>query len=79
MLCRRCERRLWSPKLLQFWTSPPSVWGVAPLGDLICLRCGSVLPPELTTERFLARLSQLGQFGLGAAGGPLLRPGGEER
>ncbi len=79
MLCRRCERRLWSPKLLQFWTSPPSVWGVAPLGDLICLRCGAVLPPELTTERFLARLSQLGQFGLGAAGGPLLRPDGEER
>ena len=79
MLCRRCERRLWSPNVLRFWTSPRSVWGTEQLGDLICLRCGAILPPELVTERFLNRLSQLGQFGLAAAGGPLLRPDLEER
>jgi len=44
------------------------------LGDLICLRCGTILPPELVAERFLSRLSQLGQFGLAAAGRPLLGP-----
>jgi hypothetical protein len=49
------------------------------LGDLICLSCGTVLPPELVTERFLDRLSQLGQFGLDAAGGPLLEPDVEDR
>jgi hypothetical protein len=74
MLCRRCERRLWSPKLLRFWTSPHRVWGTAPLGDVICVRCGAVLPADLVTERYLSRLSQLGQFGLAAAGRPLLKP-----
>jgi hypothetical protein len=78
MLCRRCERRLWSPKLLQFWTSARSVWGTAPLGDVICVRCGAVLPADLVTERYLGRLSQLAQFGLAAAARPLLKPDAED-
>ena len=74
MLCRRCERRLWSPKVLRFWSSPRSVWGTEQLGDLICLRCGAVLPTELVTERLLGGLSRLARFGLGAGGRPLLQP-----
>jgi hypothetical protein len=42
------------------------------------VRCGAVLPADLVTERYLSRLSQLGQFGLGAAGRPLLKPDPEE-
>ena len=78
ILCQRCERRLWNPKLLRFRTSPPSVWGASRLGDLICARCGSLLPAEMVTERLLGKLSQLGQFGLAAAAGPLLKPAGTD-
>ncbi len=74
MLCRRCERRACSKQLLRFWTSPRAVWGTLPLDDVICARCGAVLPAELTTERFLRKLSDLSQFGLGAAERPLLAP-----
>jgi hypothetical protein len=78
VLCRRCEHRVWSTRLIPFWTSPARVWGASRLGDLICVRCGGVLPPERVTERLLGALSQLGQFGLAAAGRPLLRPDAEE-
>jgi hypothetical protein len=78
MLCQRCERRLWNPKLLRFWTSPRTVWGASRLGDLICARCGSVLPADMVTERLLGKLSQLGQFGLDAAARPLLKPAGND-
>src|SRR5437660_4299613 len=79
MLCRRCERRAWSARMLRFWSSPQSVWSAARLRDLICTRCGAVLPAELVTERLLGKLSQLGRFGLNAAGRPLLEPGRPER
>ena len=58
ILCQRCKRRLWSPKLLRIWTS----------------RSGSVPAAEMVTERLLSKLSQLGQFGLDAAARPLLKP-----
>jgi hypothetical protein len=78
ILCQRCERRLRNPKLLRFWISPRSGWGKSRLGDLICARCGSVLPAEMVTERLLSKLSQLGQFGLDAAARPLLKPAGND-
>ena len=78
ILCQRCERGLWNPKLLRFWTSPPNGWGASRLGDLICARCGSVLPAEMVTERLLTKLSQLGRFGLDAAARPLLKPAGND-
>src|SRR3989442_12905474 len=68
MLCRRCECRLWSPRLMKFWTPSRRVWGARRLCDLLCARCGAVLPAELVTERLLGKLSQLGRFGL--AGSP---------
>src|SRR5947208_1966419 len=46
MLCRRCERRLWSPQLMKFWTPSRGVWGARRLGDLLCARCGALLPAE---------------------------------
>jgi len=45
------------------------------LGDLICMRCGAVLPQDLVTERLLGTLSRLGRLGLAAAAPPLLGPG----
>ena len=59
MLCRRCERRLWSPRLMKFWTPSRRVWGARRLGDLLCARCGAVLPMELVTEHLLEKLSVL--------------------
>src|SRR2546428_1445352 len=77
MLCRRCERRLWSPRLMNLWTASRRVWGARRLGDLLCARCGAVLPAELVTERLLGKLSQLGRFGLAGSPKPLLgRAGG---
>jgi hypothetical protein len=73
MLCQRCDRGAWSKRLLRFWTSPRAVWGTTPLSDVICIRCGAVLPVDLVAERFLGKLSHLSQFGLGAAEGPLLK------
>ncbi len=74
MLCPRCERHLWTARLRRLWTSPAAVWGASRLSDLICARCGAVLPAELVTERLLDKLSQLGQVGLAAAAPPLLEP-----
>ena len=74
MLCRRCERRSWSARMLRFWSSPESVWSASRLRDLICTRCGAVLPTELVTERLLGKLTQMGRFGLSAAERPLLEP-----
>jgi len=54
------------------------VWGASRLSDLICARCGAVLPAELVTERLLDKLSQLGQVGLAAAAPPLLEPARED-
>jgi hypothetical protein len=62
VLCQRCKRRLWSPKLLRFWTS----------------RSGSVPAAEVVTERLLSKLSKLGQFGLAPAARPLLKPAGDD-
>src|SRR5438132_214841 len=42
MLCRRCERRAWSARMLRFWSSPQNVWSASRLSDLICTRCGAV-------------------------------------
>jgi len=64
--------------MLRLWTSPQSVWAASRLRDVICARCGSVLPAELVTERMLGKLSQLGRFGLAAAGRPLLEPDGRD-
>jgi len=72
MLCRRCERRLWSPRLMKFWTPSRRVWGARRLGDLLCARCGAVLPMELVTEHLLEKLSELGRFGLAGSPKPLL-------
>jgi hypothetical protein len=72
LLCRRCERRLWGGKLLRFWAAPGSVWGARRISELICHRCGGVLPADLVTERLLSKLSQLGRFGLAGAERPLL-------
>ena len=74
MLCRRCERRAWSARMLRFWSSPQNVWSASRLSDLICTRCGAVLPTELVTERLLSKLTQMGRFGLSAAERPLLEP-----
>jgi len=60
--------------MARFWSSPQAVWSASRLTDLICTRCGAVLPTELVTERLLGKLTQLGQFGLSAAGRPLLEP-----
>ncbi|OLB04160.1 MAG: hypothetical protein AUH06_12715 [Gemmatimonadetes bacterium 13_2_20CM_69_27] len=79
MLCRRCEHRAWSARMVRFWSSPQSVWSAARLSDLICARCGGVLPMDLVTERLLGKLSQLGRFGLAAAGRPLLEPDRPDR
>ena len=79
MLCRRCERRAWSARMLRFWSSPQSVWSASRLSDLICTRCGAVLPTELVTERLLGKLTQMGRFGLSAAGRPLLEPDRPEK
>ena len=79
MLCRRCERRVWTNQLLRFWTSPRIVWGTAALGDVSCARCGTVLPPDLVTERFLGKLAHLNRVGLGAAQRPLLERAGKDR
>jgi hypothetical protein len=79
MLCRRCVHHLWSPQLLQFWTSPESVWGASRLGDLICMRCGAVLPAGLAADQLLGTLSRLGHIGFAAASRPLLGPPGEDR
>ena len=65
--------------MLRFWSSPQSVWSASRLRDLICTRCGAVLPTELVTERLLGKLSQLGRFGLAAAERPLLEPDPPER
>ena len=74
MLCRRCEHRAWSPRMMRFWSSPQTVWSASRLTDLICTRCGAVLPTDLVTERLLGKLSQMGRFGLSAAEQPLLEP-----
>ena len=79
MLCRRCECRLWSPRLMKFWTPSRRVWGARRLGDLLCARCGAVLPAELVTERLLGKLSQLGRFGLAGSPKPLLERAEEDR
>src|SRR2546425_13376773 len=79
MLCRRCERRLWSPRLMKFWTASRRVWGARRLGDLLCARCGAVLPAELVTERLLGKLSQLGRFGLAGSPKTLLERAEEGR
>jgi hypothetical protein len=79
MLCRRCDRRLRRTTLPLFWTSPARVWGASRLGDLICVRCGAVLPADLITERLLRTLSRLGRLGLAAADPPLLQPKAEDR
>ncbi len=60
--------------MLRFWTSPQRVWSASRLSDLICRRCGAVLPTELVTERLLGKLTQMGRFGLSAAERPLLEP-----
>jgi hypothetical protein len=62
ILCQRCKRRLWSPKLLRIWTS----------------RSASVPGAEVVTERLLSKVSKLGQFGLAPAAGPLLKPAGDD-
>src|SRR2546426_12209954 len=79
MLCRRCERRLWSPRLMNLWTVSRGVWGARRLGDLLCARCGALLPAELVTERLLGKLSELGRFGLAGSPKPLLERAEEDR
>jgi len=78
MLCRRCERPLGSARLLSCWPAPQRVWGAGRLGDLLCDRCGAVLPTGLVTERLIAKLSQLGRFGLAGSPKPLLERAEED-
>lgn len=75
--CGRCERGLWSANLLPGSSSARAVWGANRPGDLMCDRCGAVLPMGLVTERLLRKLLQLQRFGLVGAEKPLLGP--EER
>lgn len=79
MLCRSCERQRWSARFVKLWTSPWQLWGAHRVNDLMCRRCGAVLPAELLTERLLAKLTQLGRFGLDSEGRPLLEPAREDR
>ncbi|PYO12214.1 MAG: hypothetical protein DMD31_17240 [Gemmatimonadetes bacterium] len=57
---------------MKFWTPSRRVWGARRLGDLLCARCGAVLPMELVTEHLLEKLSELGRFGLAGSPKPLL-------
>lgn len=72
MLCMRCECRPWSPRLVRFAVPASRVWGLHRLGELVCERCGAVLPAELVTERLLGKLLQLDRFGLAGGAKPLL-------
>src|SRR2546430_1880661 len=68
MLCRRCEHRAWSARMVRFWSSPQSVWSAARLSDLICARCGGGLPLDLLTEPPLRQLNQPGPLWLPGPG-----------
>ncbi len=72
MLCGPCETRLAKALWLRAASSPARVWGPHRLGDLLCAACGSILPGEDIADRLLHKQSQLAQFGLAGAAGPLL-------
>ena len=63
---------------MKFWTPSRGVWGARRLGDLLCARCGALLPAELVTERLLGKLSELGRFGLAGSPKPLLERAEED-
>ncbi len=72
MLCGRCEARLSTAGWPRTASSPARVWGQRRLGDLLCVACGTILAGEDVAERLLRKQSQLAQFGLAGAAGPLL-------
>ncbi len=72
MLCGPCEARLGTAGWPPTESSPARVWGQHRLGDLLCVACGTILAGEDVAERLLRKQSQLAQFGLAGAAGPLL-------
>lgn len=59
------------------WRTTAKVVGEGPgaerLGHLLCQRCGDLLPPRDSTDRFLRSLARLAGFGLAAGGSPILK------
>jgi hypothetical protein len=49
------------------------VSGVERVRNLVCERCGYLLPPRDATDRFLRSLARLAGFGLAAGGSPILK------
>lgn len=72
MLCDRCEKANTTPGSNQTTAGPLDPQVASRLRDLLCERCGAVLPPTDPTETMLEKLSQLARFGLTAEGRPLL-------
>lgn len=72
MLCRRCHSL--GPdgahryRLSRF----PSFRGAERIRAMMCVACGSLLPPVDPTDLMLEKLAQLARFGLSAGGRPLL-------
>jgi len=55
-------------------TRPPNDRaGIERLGHLLCECCGSLLPPQDQTDRFLRSLTRLAAFGLAPGGSPILK------
>lgn len=72
MLCRHCQSL--GPdgahryRLSRF----PSFRGAERIRAMMCVACGTLLPPVDPTDLMLEKLAQLARFGLSAEGGPLL-------
>jgi hypothetical protein len=72
MLCDLCQylpgdARRTTARLIGYET------GGERLGNLLCERCGELLPPRDQTDRFLRSLARLAAFGLAAGGSPILK------
>ena len=72
MLCDQC-RTLTGDAWLATPRRLADIEGVDRLKDLLCDRCGELLPPKDSVERFLRSLARLSGFGLAAGGSPILK------
>ena len=66
--CRNLPEDAWRTTALQFDGA-----GAERLRNLLCERCGELLPPRDSSDRFLRSLARLAAFGLAAGGSPILK------
>lgn len=68
-LCQSLPGDAWRTKARVLEEKP----GAERLEHLLCQRCGVLLPPRDSTDRFLRSLARLAGFGLAAGGSPILK------